>query len=403
MELLSILVIVLLVLMVVFVALGVKVVPQGSNYTVERFGQYTKTLTPGLHLITPFIDTIGSKLSVMEQVLDVPSQEVITRDNAMVTVDGVVFYQILDVAKASYEVLQLELAILNLTMTNVRTVMGGMDLDELLSQRDKINAALMDVVDQATNPWGVKVTRIEIKDISPPRDLVEAMGRQMKAEREKRAEILNAEGMKQAAVLRAEGMKQAAILEAEGRREAAFRDAEARERAAEAEARATEVVSKAIAEGDVQAVNYFVALRYVDSLQAIASAPSGKLVLMPWEASGVLGALAGVGEIARETFGGKGGDGPQGGAPGGGGGGKLPPAPRPGMGAGPVMAAPKTETLAGPAPGTASGPTAEGVGSAAGGPVEGAGQVPGDPAAAQRLAKVGQELREAFAKVGPWG
>lgn len=300
---LPVFVVAVVVLAVVFVALGVKVVSQGWEYTVERFGQYTRTLRPGLHVIVPFVDRVGAKLNMMEQVLDVPSQGVITRDNAMVTVDGVVFYQVLDAAKAAYEVRQLELAILNLTMTNIRTVMGGMDLDELLSQRDKINAELLAVVDLATNAWGVKVTRIEIKDISPPTDLVDAMARQMKAERLKRAAILDAEGLRQAAILEAEGRKQAAILEAEGAREAAFREAEARERAAEAEATATRMVSEAIAAGDVQAINYFVALKYVESLKEVASAPNGKLILMPWEASGVLGSLGGVGEIARQVFG----------------------------------------------------------------------------------------------------
>jgi regulator of protease activity HflC (stomatin/prohibitin superfamily) len=241
-------------------------------------------------------------MNMMEQVLDVPSQEVITKDNAMVTVDGVVFYQVLDAARASYEVRQLELAILNLTMTNIRTVMGSMDLDELLSKRDEINARLLQVVDDATTPWGVKVTRIEIKDITPPRDLVESMARQMKAEREKRASILEAEGERQAEILRAEGEKQAAILEAEGRREAAFRDAEAREREAEAEARATEVVSVAIAKGDINAVNYFVATRYIESLEKIASADNEKLIFMPLEASGVIGAIGGVAELAKNAI-----------------------------------------------------------------------------------------------------
>ena len=286
-----------------FVFLGVKVVSQGWKYTVERFGQYTKTLPPGLHVIVPFVDRIGARLNMMEQVLDVPSQGVITRDNAMVTVDGVVFYQIQDAAKAAYEVRQLEFATLNLTMTNIRTVMGGMDLDQLLSQRDKINAELLTVVDQATNPWGVKVTRIEIKDISPPVDLVDAMAQQMKAERLKRASILEAEGERQSQILQAEGMKQAAILRAEGAREAAFREAEARERSAEAEAKATMEVSQAIATGDVQAINYFVALKYIESLRDIASAPNGKLILMPWEASSVLGSLGGIGKIAKQVFG----------------------------------------------------------------------------------------------------
>ncbi|MBI1260806.1 MAG: SPFH/Band 7/PHB domain protein [Rhizobiales bacterium] len=295
---------VLLALAIIFIIRAVKVVPQGYVYTVERFGRYTHSLTPGLGIIVPFIDGIGSKMNMMETVLDVPSQEIITRDNAMVMVDGVVFYQVLDAAKASYEVNQLTIAILNLTMTNVRTVMGGMDLDELLSQRDQINARLLSVVDEATHPWGVKVTRIEIKDIAPPRDIVDSMARQMKAEREKRASILEAEGRRQAAILAAEGQKQAAILEAEGRREAAYRDAEAREREAEAEAKATTVVSDAIANGNVQAINYFVAGKYVEALKEIASAPNQRVILMPLEASSVIGALGGIGELAREAFGG---------------------------------------------------------------------------------------------------
>jgi regulator of protease activity HflC (stomatin/prohibitin superfamily) len=269
---------------------------------VERFGKYTKTLPPGLHFIMPVFDRIGAKLNMMEQVLDVPTQEVITKDNAMVSVDGVVFYQVLDAAKSAYEVNDLELAVLNLTMTNIRTVMGSMDLDELLSQRDKINAQLLHVVDEATHPWGIKVTRIEIKDIAPPKDLVDSMARQMKAERDKRANILDAEGYRQAAILKAEGEKQSAILEAEGRREAAFRDAEARERAAEAEAKATAMVSEAIAKGNVQAVNYFVAQKYVDALKEIASAPNQKLILMPLEASGVIGAIGGIAELAKQAM-----------------------------------------------------------------------------------------------------
>jgi regulator of protease activity HflC (stomatin/prohibitin superfamily) len=298
----EIFIIVVLVLALVTVAMGVKPVPQGSEWTVERFGRYTRTLEPGLNLIVPFVDQVGNKIGMMEQVLDVPSQEVITRDNAMVQVDGVVFFQVLDAAKAAYEVQNLQYAILNLTMTNIRTVMGSMDLDELLSQRDQINARLLAVVDDATTPWGVKVTRIEIKDISPPRDLVDSMARQMKAERDKRAAILEAEGKRQAAILRAEGEKQAAILQAEGQKEAAFREAEARERLAEAEAKATRVVSEAIAKGDVQALNYFVATRYTEALEKVASAPNQKLILMPLEAASVIGALGGIAELTKEAL-----------------------------------------------------------------------------------------------------
>ena len=288
----------------ILVWLGVQTVPQGKEYTVERFGRYTRTLSPGLHLIVPLFDKIGHRISMMETVLDVPSQEVITKDNAMVTVDGVVFYSVLDAAKASYEVSNMHLAILNLTMTNIRTVMGSMDLDELLSQRDKINAQLLHVVDDATSPWGVKVTRIEIRDIQPPRDLVDSMARQMKAERDRRASILEAEGQRQAAILRAEGEKQAIILQAEGRREAAYRDAEAREREAQAEAEATRLMSQAISNGDVKAINYFVAQQYVGALKAVASAPNQKVLFLPLEAANVIGALGGIAEIAREAFGG---------------------------------------------------------------------------------------------------
>lgn len=282
----------------------IKVVSQGTNFTVERFGRYTRTLQPGLHVLIPFIDRIGHRINMKEQVLDIPSQEVITRDNAMVRVDGVAFFQVLDAAQSAYEITDLNIAIINLTMTNIRTVMGSMDLDELLSNRDQINARLLKIIDGATHPWGVKVVRIEIKDIAPPRDLVDAMARQMKAEREKRAQILEAEGLRQSAILRAEGEKQAAVLSAEGRREAAFRDAEARERAAEAEAKATEMVSTAIAGGSVQAINYFVANNYVKALEAIATAPNQKIIMMPLEASSVIGSIAGLAEIARDAFGG---------------------------------------------------------------------------------------------------
>jgi regulator of protease activity HflC (stomatin/prohibitin superfamily) len=286
----------------VFVAMGVKAVPQGAEYTVERFGRYMRTLPPGLHIITPFVERIGARLNMMEQVLDVDSQEVITRDNAMVRVDGVVFYQILDAAKAAYEITDLQRAIVNLTMTNVRTVMGSMDLDELLSQRDRINAQLLHVVDDATTPWGVKVTRIEIKDIAPPTDLVDSMARQMKAERDKRASILEAEGDRQAQILKSEGEKQAAILQAEGRKEAAFRDAEARERAAEAEARATAMLSQALVRGDRQAINYFIAQKYVEAFAQFATSPNQKVVFLPLEATSLLGTLGGIGEIAREAM-----------------------------------------------------------------------------------------------------
>jgi len=299
----GIFVIVLVVAVVIIGFMAVVSVNQGTNYTVERFGKYTTTLTPGLAIIVPIVDRIGAKLNMMEQVLDVPTQEVITRDNAMVSVDGVVFFQVLDAAKAAYEVSNLELATINLTMTNIRTVMGSMDLDELLSKRDDINARLLSIVDDATTPWGVKVTRIEIKDIAPPRDLVDSMARQMKAEREKRANILEAEGHRQSEILRAEGEKQAAILEAEGRREAAFRDAEARERLAEAEAKATHMVSKAIATGDIQAINYFVAQRYVEAIRDIASADNHKVIFMPLEASSLIGSLGGIAELAKESLG----------------------------------------------------------------------------------------------------
>ena len=296
-------VIVLLVLFVVILFQAIRVVPQGFNYTVERFGRYTRTLEPGLSILIPFIDLVGAKMNMMEQVLNVPSQEVITRDNAMVTVDGVAFFQVLEAPKAAYEVNNLESAIVNLTMTNTRTVMGSMDLDQLLSQRDEINARLLQVVDHATSPWGIKLTRIEIKDINPPRDLVDSMARQMKAEREKRASILEAEGLRQADILKAEGEKQAEVLAAEGRKEAAFRDAEARERQAKAEARATAVVSEAIASGNVQAVNYFVATKYVDAIGKLATSRNQKVLMLPVEATSLIGSIGGIAEIAREAFG----------------------------------------------------------------------------------------------------
>ena len=293
----------LVVLALVFLLWALTPVKQGYAYTIERFGRYTHTAQPGLNFIMPIFDRVGRKVNMMEQVLDIPRQEVITKDNAMVGVDAVAFWQVLDAAKAAYEVDRLELAIVNLTMTNIRTVVGAMDLDESLSKRDEINHRLLRVVDDATSPWGVKVTRIEIKDIQPPQDLVDAMARQMKAEREKRASILEAEGARQAEILRAEGEKQAAVLEAEGRKEAAFRDAEARERSAEAEARATQVVSEAIAKGDVHALNYFIAQKYVEALKGLATAGNQKVLMLPIEATSVLGSLAGIAEIAKAALG----------------------------------------------------------------------------------------------------
>jgi len=280
----------------------VRIVPQGYEWTVERWGKYTHTLDPGFHLLIPIVQNVGRKINMMEQVLDVPSQDVITKDNAVVRVDGVVFYQVLDAAKAAYEVANLELAIINLIMTNIRTVLGSLDLDESLSKRDEINAKLLRVIDEATHPWGLKVTRIELKDIQPPRDLVDSMARQMKAEREKRANILEAEGFRQAAILKAEGEKQSVILAAEGQKEAAFREAEARERLAAAEAKATEVVSAAIVNGDVNALNYFVANKYVEALKAMADSPNQKMLLLPIEATGVIGSLAGIAELARNAL-----------------------------------------------------------------------------------------------------
>ena len=292
----------LVILVVVYLITGVRVVRQGYVYTIERLGRYALAATPGLHFIVPFVDRVGHKVNMMEQVLDIPGQEIITRDNAMVGVDAVVFFQVLDAGKAAYEVSNLYVAIMQLTTTNLRTVMGSMDLDETLSKRDEINARLLSVVDHATSPWGVKITRVEIKDIRPPADISNAMARQMKAERDKRAAVLEAEGMRQAAILKAEGEKQAAVLEAEGRKEAAFREAEARERLAQAEARATLMVSEAIAKGDVQAVNYFVAQKYVEAIQHLASADNSKVILMPLESSSVIGALGGIGELTREAF-----------------------------------------------------------------------------------------------------
>jgi len=296
-------VIAILVFGVILLFKGIKTVPQGMEYTIKRLGKYTRTLRPGLNFIVPFIDVVGDKVNMRETVMDVPSQEVISRDNAMIKVDGVVFFQIINAAKAAYEVNDLNRAILNLTMTNIRTVMGSMDLDDLLSRRDNINAQLLSVVDQATEPWGVKVTRIEIKDISPTPDLVDSMARQMKAEREKRAQILEAEGLRQSEILKAEGEKQAIVLQAEGRREAAFRDAEAREREAEAEAKATTMVSQAIAGGDVQAINYFVAGKYIEALGKFADSPNQKTFFLPVEASSLIGSIAGIAEIAKQSFG----------------------------------------------------------------------------------------------------
>ena len=292
----------LVVVVVVFLLMGVRVVRQGYVYTVERLGKYTLAATPGLHLIIPFVDRVGHKVNMMEQVLDIPGQEIITRDNAMVGVDAVVFFSVLDAGKAAYEVSNLYLAIMQLTTTNLRTVMGSMDLDETLSKRDEINAKLLVVVDHATAPWGVKITRVEIKDIRPPADISNAMARQMKAEREKRAQILEAEGMRAAEILRAEGEKQGAILQAEGRREAAFRDAEAREREAEAEAKATQMVSDVIAASGSQALNYFIAQKYTDAISQFATSPNAKTILFPVEATQLIGTVGGIGELVKDAL-----------------------------------------------------------------------------------------------------
>ncbi|MGX7927249.1 SPFH domain-containing protein [Tsuneonella sp. HG094] len=286
----------------IFIASGVKVVRQGFVYTIERFGKFTLAADPGMHLIIPFIDRVGQKVNMMEQVLDIPGQEIITRDNAMVGVDAVVFFQVLDAGKAAYEVHNLYGAIMAITTTNLRTVMGSMDLDETLSKRDEINARLLGVVDHATSPWGVKITRVEIKDIRPPLDISEAMARQMKAERLKRAEILEAEGERASRILRAEGEKQSAILSAEGKREAAFRDAEARERAAQAEAEATRAVSDAISQSGNQAINYFIAQEYTKAVAKFATSPNAKTILFPVEATQLIGSLGGIGELMREAI-----------------------------------------------------------------------------------------------------
>lgn len=312
--------IVLIILALMLLFSVIKIVPQGREFTVEYFGRYTRTLSPGMHFLIPFFERVGRRVNMMEQVLDVPQQEVITKDNAVVKVDGIVFIQVMDAAAAAYRVDNLNYAISQLCMTNLRTVVGSMELDEVLSQRDQINTRLLTTIDHATNPWGVKATRIEIKDLTPPPDITNAMARQMKAERERRAVITEADGEKQAAIAKAEGSKQAAILQAEGRREAAFRDAEAREREAEAEAKATAFVSEAIARGDVNAINYFIAQKYVEAFALLASSPNQKTVIVPADFAGIAGSIAGIGELVKTL--GDGHDGPR--PSGGGGGGAVP-------------------------------------------------------------------------------
>jgi regulator of protease activity HflC (stomatin/prohibitin superfamily) len=294
---------VLVFLMVIILFQAIKIVPQGKEFTVERLGRYTRTLTPGLAFLTPFIESVGRRVNMMEQVLDVPQQDVITKDNVSVQVDGIVFIQVMDAAQAAYRVDNLNFAITQLSQTNLRTVVGSMDLDEVLSQRDQINSRLLATIDHATNPWGVKVTRIEIKDLVPPPDITNAMARQMKAERERRAVITEADGERQAAITRAEGAKQAAILEAEGRREAAFRDAEARERSADAEAKATTAVSEAIAKGDVNSINYFIAQKYIDAFAELARSPQQRTVIVPADMGGITGSIAGIGELVKFAIG----------------------------------------------------------------------------------------------------